>query len=120
MQTKYNRFKELKFKIIKKRKEKYKKIKQEEEIRKRKTPQNCKSPMQRQRFITTIKNVTEYTHIRIHPQAKSKQSKKNKVQYIDLVNKGNQKFCLSAQNKTNQSANCKTKLKQGAKWEIKQ
>ena len=25
----------------------------------RKTPQNCKSPMQRQRFITTIKNVTE-------------------------------------------------------------
>ena len=24
-----------------------------------KTPQNCKSPTQRQRFITTIKNVTE-------------------------------------------------------------
>ena len=26
---------------------------------KKKTPQNCKSPMQRQRFITTIKNMTE-------------------------------------------------------------
>ena len=45
---KYNSF--LKIKIIKKRGEKKKK---------RKTPQNCKSPMQRQRFITTIKNVTE-------------------------------------------------------------
>ena len=32
-----------------------------------KTPQNCKSPMQRQRFITTIKSITEYTHIHIHP-----------------------------------------------------
>jgi len=27
--------------------------------KKRKTPQNCKSPMERQRFSTTIKNVTE-------------------------------------------------------------
>ena len=27
--------------------------------KKRKTPENCKKPMQRQRFITTIKNVTE-------------------------------------------------------------
>ena len=27
--------------------------------RKGKTPQNCKSPTYRQRFITTIKNVTE-------------------------------------------------------------
>ena len=26
---------------------------------KRKTPQNCKSPTERQKFITTIKNVTE-------------------------------------------------------------
>ena len=31
--------------------------KQKEE--KRKTPQNCKNPMQKQSFITTIKNVTE-------------------------------------------------------------
>ena len=30
---------------------------------KRKTPQNCKSPVERQRFITTIKNVTGYTDI---------------------------------------------------------
>ena len=33
--------------------------------KKKKTPQNCKSPMYRQRFITTIESVTEYTHI--HP-----------------------------------------------------
>ena len=60
--------------IIKKRKEK----KMEEERKKgqkRKTPQNCKSLMQRQRFITTIESMTEYTHI--HPQLKSKQSNKN-------------------------------------------
>ena len=30
--------------------------------KKRKTPQNCKNPTQRQRFITTIKSVTEYTY----------------------------------------------------------
>ena len=42
-----NRFKKLKIKL-KKRKEK-----------KEETPQNCKSPVQRQRFMTTIKNVTE-------------------------------------------------------------
>ena len=35
--------------------------------RKKKTPQNCKSPTERQKFIRTIKSVTEYTHIHIHP-----------------------------------------------------
>ena len=42
----------------------------EEEIKKRKkrkTPQNCQNPTQRQRFITIIKSLTEYTHIHIHP-----------------------------------------------------
>ena len=64
MQKKYNQFKKLKIKIIKKRKEK--KMKEERKKGgKRKTPQNCKSPMQRQRFITTIESVTKYTHI--HP-----------------------------------------------------
>ena len=64
MQKKYNRFKKLKIKIIKKRKEK--KMKEERKKGgKRKTPQNCKSPMQMQRFITTIENMTEYIHI--HP-----------------------------------------------------
>ena len=44
------------------------KVKKKREKReKRKTPQNCKSPMLRQSFITTIKCVTEYTHIHIHP-----------------------------------------------------
>ena len=42
-----NRFKIFKFKKLKKKK--------------RKTPKNCKSPMYRQRFITTVKNVTEGT-----------------------------------------------------------
>ena len=66
--------KKLKIKIIKKRKEK--KMKEERKKGgKRKTPQNCKSPMQRQMFITPVENVTEYIHI--HPQAKSKQSNKN-------------------------------------------
>ena len=93
MQKNNNRFKKLKIKIKKKRKKKEKK--------KRKTPQNCKSTMLRQRFITTIKSVTEYTHIHIHPSAKSKQANKNKVQQIDLVNKKNKKLYLSVKNKTN-------------------
>ena len=68
---------------------------------KRKTPQNCKSPTQRrQTFITTIESVTEYTQIYIHPYSKSKQSNKNKVQQIYLVNKGNQKLYLPVKNKT--------------------
>ena len=41
----------------------FKKLKLKEKKKKRKTPQNCKSPMQRQRFIKTIESVTEYTHI---------------------------------------------------------
>ena len=43
------------------------KKKEKGEKKKRKTPQNCKSPTQRQRFITTIKSVTEHTHIHTHP-----------------------------------------------------
>ena len=49
-----------------------------------------------------------------------KQSNKNKVQQIDPANKGNKKLYLPVKNKTNYSTNWKTKLKQGAKWEIKQ
>ena len=49
------------------KKEKRKKKKQKKETgTKGKTPQNCKSPMLRQMFITKIKNVTKYTHIHIH------------------------------------------------------
>jgi len=39
--------------------------------KKRKTPQNCKSPMYTQKLITTPKSVTEYTDIHIHLWAKS-------------------------------------------------
>ena len=35
--------------------------------KRRKTPQNCKNPIERRRFITIIKSLTEYTHIHIHP-----------------------------------------------------
>ena len=45
---------------------------------------------------------------------------KNKVQQIDLLNKGNQKLYLPVKDKTNLSTNWKTKLKPGAKWGIKQ
>ena len=44
--------------------------------------------MQKQRFITRVKSMTEYTHVLIHPQAKSKHSSKIKYnRLIDLVNK---------------------------------
>ena len=46
---KYNRFLK-KLKLYKREKKKTQKTEEE-----RKTPQNCKSPMYRQRFITTIK-----------------------------------------------------------------
>ena len=56
----------------------------------------------------------EYIHI--HPWAKWKQSNKNKVQWIDSANKGNQKLYLPVKNKTYLSTNWKTKLMQVAKW----
>ena len=40
--------------------------------------------------------MTEYTHI--HPEAKSKQPNKKKVQKTDLANNGNQKLYLPEQN----------------------
>ena len=92
MQKKYNRFKEIK---------NYKKEKRKKGGKKRKTLQNCKSPTQRQRFITTMKSVTEYTHTHIYLYAKSKQLDKNKVQQIDPGNEGNQKLYLTVKNKTN-------------------
>ena len=55
-----------KIKIIKKRKEK-KMEEDRQKGKKRKAPQNCKSPMQRKRFITTVETMTEYTHMHIHP-----------------------------------------------------
>ena len=64
MQKKYNKF--LKVKSMKKREEK-KMEERKKEKKKNKTPQNGKSPMQMQRFITTVKSVTEYTHVHIHP-----------------------------------------------------
>ena len=62
----------------------------------------------------------EFTHLHIHPWAKWQQSNKNKVQYIDPANKGNKKLYVPVKNKTDLSTNWKTKLKQGAKWRIKQ
>ena len=48
-----------------------------------------------------IIKIMDYTHIHIHPYAKSKQCHKNKVQQIDLANKGNKNLCLPVKNKTN-------------------
>ena len=48
--------------------EERKKMEEERQKEKKKEKfQDCKSPTQRQRFITTIKSVTEYIHIHIHP-----------------------------------------------------
>ena len=55
MQKKNKKLKKLKKIKIKKRKEKQ----TNKQTNNRKTPQNCKSPTQRQKFTTTIKNVTE-------------------------------------------------------------
>ena len=43
----------------------------------------------------------EYAHMPIHPEVKSKQSNKNKVQQIDPENKGNQKLYHPVKNKPN-------------------
>ena len=43
----------------------------------------------------------EYTHIFVHPQAKSKHPNKNKVQQISLANKGDKKLYLPVKIKTN-------------------
>ena len=67
--------------------------------------------MQRQRFITTLKSVTEYTHIHTHPQAKFKKSNKNKVQQIDPVNKRNKKLYLPEQNQPKHKLENRTKAK---------
>ena len=58
MQKKYNK--------LKKQNYKKEKIKKGRRRKKRKTPQNCKSPMQMQVYNNN-KNVTEYTLIHIHP-----------------------------------------------------
>ena len=52
----------------------------------------------------------EYTHIHVHPCAKSNQSNKHKVQQADPVNKGNPKLCLPLKNKTKAQTGKKTKL----------
>ena len=52
------------------------------------------------------------------PMSKVRTVEKNKVQQIDLLNKGNQKLYLPVKDKTNLSTNWKTELKQGAKWGI--
>ena len=46
-----------------------------------------------------IIKIMEFTHIQTHPQAKSKQLNKDKVQQIDPVNKGNQKYIYQLRTK---------------------
>ena len=47
-----------------------------------------------------IIKIMEYTHIHMHPWAKSKQSNNNQVQQIDPVSKGNRKLYLPVKNKS--------------------
>ena len=88
MQKKCNRFKKLKIKIIKKRKHEV----EEEKKGGRGNSTELQKPNVEAEVYNMIESVTEYTHI--HPLAKSKQSNKNKVQQIDLANKGKQKLYL--------------------------
>ena len=67
--------------------------------------------MQRERFITTIESVNEYTRIHIHTQSESKQSNQKKAQQIDLANKGNQKLNLPEQNQLKHKLGNKTKAR---------
>ena len=56
------------------------------EREKRKTPQNCRSPSYRQRFITIVKSVIEYTH-----------TKYKKKDGFDLLK--NRSYCIDNNNK---------------------
>ena len=78
MQGNNNRFKKLKIEIIKKRK---KEKRQKEKKKKKKPPLNCKMPTQR--FITTIKIVTEY--IQNICTRKENQNSPTKVKYNRLT-----------------------------------
>ena len=60
-----------------------------------------------------------HIYIYIHEQSENRPPK-NKVQQIDLANKGSQKLYLPVKNKSNLSTNWKTKLKKSAKWRTKQ
>ena len=63
MQKKYNRFKKLKVKIIKKRKEKKWKKKE----KKKENSTELQKPNVDSKVYSNNKSVTEYTHIHIHP-----------------------------------------------------
>ena len=65
--------------------------------KKRKTPQNCKSPMQRQRFITTIKNVTE------EKKEKAQMLRFHSANKIDSYNRGGRKGKKIQRNLQNKS-----------------
>ena len=88
----------LKIKTIKMRKEKKMEEERKKGKKKRKTPQNCKSPTYRQRFITPLKNVTEYTHIHTHKQ---NQNSPTKIKHNRLTWQTKETKNYIYQNKTN-------------------
>ena len=61
-------------------------------------PQTNGSYKLRQIIIKTMEYTHTYIYIYMHLWAKWKQSNKNNIQYIDLVNKGNQKLYLPVEN----------------------
>ena len=54
-----------------------------------------------QKIRQIIIKIMEYAHMPIHPEVKSKQSNKNKVQQTGPVDKGNQNLYLPVKSKTN-------------------
>ena len=80
-------------------------------------PQTNDSHEIRQIMSKIMESTHTHTHTDTHERS---QNSPTKIQWIDPANKGNQKLYLQAKNKTSESKNWKTKLKQGAKWGIKQ
>ena len=60
-------FSDMKERKKEKKRERERKKKKRKKGKKEGNSKNCKTPLLRQRFIATIKSMTEYTHIHIHP-----------------------------------------------------
>ena len=64
-----------------------------------------------QRFITTIKSVTAYTHTHIQTPVSKIKTVQQKIQQLDPVNKGNLKLYLPEQNYLKHKLENKTKAR---------
>ena len=69
--------------------------------KKRKTPQNCKSPMQRQRFIRTIESVTKYIYTYTYTPIRKIKIVQKKIKYNRLTQQTKETKNYIYQNETN-------------------